>query len=143
MMSSCCCYSAIRATTPLIRQPDNCGRWISNPRPPLRFSLTRNTNYKIRVVQDGIGVLPPEDKVSLQSSAVIDDTTEKEEFHGLLAQEPPVQETPPKNRIVKKKNEYDDDDDTRFKLRNGREVCIPPKPPKKEIGNSLATTYYY
>ncbi|KAM7521159.1 hypothetical protein LguiB_020121 [Lonicera macranthoides] len=120
MMSSCCCYSAIRATL-LIRQSDYHGRWISNPRTPLRFSLRRNTNYKIRVVQDGIGVLSPEDKVSLQSPAVIDDTTEKQEFHG-LAQEPQVEETPPKNRIVKKKNEYDDVEDTRFKLRNGREV---------------------
>lgn len=100
-------------------------RWLSNPNPPppVRFTLRRPTNYTSsrhirRVIQDGAGVLLPDDTVSLETPAVIDNGVVSET---LVVEEKIIQSPPPTKKLSKKEDDTDSSD-TRFKLRNGREV---------------------
>lgn len=88
---------------------DNCYTY-----PNISFPFRKHANYRcvIKAVQDGAaGILSPNDVVDDIDVAQVE-----------VVEEEKVQSTPRKR--VSKKKEADDDDDTRFKLRNGREVCI-------------------
>ncbi|XP_060673501.1 uncharacterized protein LOC107435477 isoform X5 [Ziziphus jujuba] len=127
-MSACFCSSLIR---PSPQFHESYLRWLSVSPNPQNFPLIHRKYPKIstrifaRVLQQGIGVVSPDD-VSL-NNPVVDDTKEeegKEVVHGALdgvADAKSEEKVRGSSNRVKKKAEEDEGSD-RFKLRNGREV---------------------
>uniref|UniRef100_A0A5B7BDQ1 Putative GTPase HflX n=1 Tax=Davidia involucrata TaxID=16924 RepID=A0A5B7BDQ1_DAVIN len=125
------CFCSIIRPSRLIPETD-C-RWIPNPnRPPVHFTLPIHTKKNswglLKVLQEeGLGVLSPEDTVSLRNPVI--DSKEEEVLgvvNGVSTTE--LEETTlnsskasPK-RITKKKEDKEDRYDSRFTLRNGREI---------------------
>ncbi|KAK2971485.1 hypothetical protein RJ640_020891 [Escallonia rubra] len=108
--------------------------WTSthNCPPLLLFNLPNHTNKSckrhIRVLQDGVPVLSPDDTVSSQITVIED--TKKEDFLefteaivevGVEAEEQ-IQSSPKRVTKKKEKEVEEDGDDSRFKLQNGKEV---------------------
>lgn len=93
-------------------------------------------NNNVRAIQDGVGILSPDDSFSVRDPPVID-TPEFQETASedvprvddgaadTLAEE--YIQTLPRRKVEKKKLVEDDDPDNRFKIRNGREVIFFPK----------------
>ncbi|CAK9178483.1 unnamed protein product [Ilex paraguariensis] len=119
----------VRPSSPLI--PEQHCPWISNPsRLFLRFTLRRRVkNYScsgnIRAVQEGIGVLSPDDSVSQRNPVI--ESEKEEEVHevvvnGVAGAE--LEEKAPRNSKspLKKKEDELDSNESRFKIQNGREV---------------------
>lgn len=95
-----------------------------------------NNNNNVRAIQDGVGILSPDDSFSVRDPPVID-TPEFQETASedvprvddgaadTLAEE--YIQTLPRRKVEKKKLVEEDDPDNRFKIRNGREVIFFPK----------------
>lgn len=134
MSSSVCLNSILRLSPPLIIVS------VSNPNPnPIGFLFRRHTNYtcccsrytssyirrRVRVTEDGIGVLSPDDTVSPhipRNEQVVEETKLVEEEKTELSNNNNNSNPYPKRFLKKKKAEEEENDDNRFKLRNGREV---------------------
>lgn len=140
-MSTCLFCSTIRSSSSLISEP-NC-RWPTTTNPntsrPVQFALRKHVNRNnsrgiARVFQEeGVGVLFPDESVSLREidagegrdvdggvgGGVAEAVEETEGALGL------TKDSPPPGRYVRKREEYAEEDrfESRFKLRNGKEVC--------------------
>ncbi|KAF7141350.1 hypothetical protein RHSIM_Rhsim06G0028500 [Rhododendron simsii] len=141
-MSTCLFCSTIRSSSSLISEP-NC-RWPTttnlNTSRPVQFALRKQVNRNnsrgiARVFQEeGVGVLFPDESVSLREIDAGEGKDVDGEVGGGVAEA--VEETegalgltkdsqPPPGRYVRKREEYAEEDrfESRFKLRNGKEVC--------------------
>lgn len=134
-MSTCLFCSTITSSS-LFPEP-NC-RWPSTITPPIHFPLrkhvTRNSPWGIaRVFQDeGVGVLFPDESVSLPEfdsdegrdvdGGLVNGVAETlEEKEGTLG----LSKDLVRGRFVKKREDEEEEDGygSRFKLRNGKQVC--------------------
>ncbi|XP_052203285.1 uncharacterized protein LOC127808742 [Diospyros lotus] len=129
-MSACLFCSAIRSLPPV--SESSC-RLLPSPNPnrPIRSPFqSRNSNKNswrlARVLQDeGVGVLWPDDAVSMRAPAI--DASEETEVvgNGVAGDAVELERTPNSlRRFPKKRVDENEEDsyDSRFKLRNGREV---------------------
>nr|GLL18161.1 uncharacterized protein LOC109149842 [Ipomoea trifida] len=118
---------------PLILQSEPHFRWVPKPTRQLRIIQQRQAKRgfcrSIRAFEDGIGVLSPEDTVSVRNPVIeTGDKDEAEDFHqgfnGAASTE--AEETAQSSvlkKIERKKGaQVEENDDGRFTLRNGREV---------------------
>ncbi|XP_019153395.1 PREDICTED: uncharacterized protein LOC109149842 [Ipomoea nil] len=120
---------------PLILQSEPHFRWVPKPTRQLRIIQQRQAKRafcgSIRALEDGIGVLSPDDTVSVRNPVIeTGDEDEAEDFHqgfnGAASTEAEENsQTSVLKKIERKKGaqvEENDDSDGRFTLRNGREV---------------------
>lgn len=92
-------------------------------------------NNNVRAIQDGVGVLSPDDSFSVRDPPVIDspecqetaseDVPRVDDGAADTLGEEYIQ-TLPRRRVEKKKLVEEDNPDNRFKIRNGREVIFFP-----------------
>lgn len=133
IMSACFSCSLIRSS-PLIQDPYLSWPLAKLVRPISSLRLRKYSNASprtvVRAVEQGLGVVSPDDVSLLQDPPLIDvDTIEKvnEEVHGVIDG---VADTKSEDKAltpstrVKKKKEVEDSSESRFKLRNGREVGL-------------------
>ncbi|XP_008221416.1 PREDICTED: GTPase HflX [Prunus mume] len=130
-MSACFSCSLIRSS-PLIQDPYLSWPLAKLVRPISSLRLRKYSNASprtvVRAVEQGLGVVSPDDVSLLQDPPLIDvDTIEKvnEEVHGVIDG---VADTKSEDKALtpstrfKKKKEVEDSSESRFKLRNGREI---------------------
>ncbi|XAR61715.1 hypothetical protein NMG60_11016216 [Bertholletia excelsa] len=128
-MSACLFCSAIR---PVQRIPDSGCRWPPNPKTnrPVYLHVSNTLRGLARVFQDEVGVLSPDNTVSLRTPLI--DTTEDGKVDGVVLgaastvveQEasPDLSKSSARKSAKKREDDEEDSYDNRFKLRNGREV---------------------
>ncbi|BFG17743.1 hypothetical protein CerSpe_040160 [Prunus speciosa] len=130
-MSACFSCSLIRSS-PLIQDPYLSWPLAKLVRPISSLRLRKYSNASprivVRAIEQGLGVVSPDDVSLLQDPPLIEvDTIEKvnEEVHGVIDG---VADTKSEDKAltpstrVKKKKEVEDSSESRFKLRNGREI---------------------